>query len=368
MGPAKRLGGFAVILAILLACSKLSTSQVQLASGPQKTGALKLDGGIPYYKGWLQQDVIWIITDDERIAFKRLQNDQDRDQFIEAFWARRNPTPDSFDNPYKDEHCRRIVYANDHFGSLVPGWKSDRGRIYIMYGPPDEIESYTTRSQDKTPDVNLSSYPLEVWHYRFIEGIGEDVVIEFVDGCRCGEYSMPMAPVRDKDARFYPAKGSDGLLEGRPAPSPQPPLVGVVKTPKIKFKNLEEKVLSGFNFKTLPFDVTTDAVKATDVTSLVSLTISFRSVDIKPAEKDGSGPAKVNIFGRVTTLTGWVSEIFEATSMADNVSGPASAPATAAGTFVKTLALPNGRYQVAIAAQEANGDRWATWVQGVKVP
>jgi hypothetical protein len=240
--------------------------------------------------------------------------------------------------------------------------------MYIMYGPPDEIESYATRSQDKTLDVNLSSYPLEVWHYRFIEGIGEDVVIEFVDACRCGEYSMPMALVRDKDARFYPAKGSDGLLKDRPAPSPQPPFVGVAKTPKIKFKNLEEKVLSGLNFKTLPFDVTTDAVKATEVTSLVSITISFRSVDIKPAEKDGSGAAKVNIFGRVTTLTGWVAEIFEATSMADNVSGPASAPAAVAGSFVKTLALPNGRYQVAIAVQEANGDRWATWVQGVKVP
>ena len=176
MGPTKRQVGIAVVLTILWSCSTLSTSQAQPScAGQNKARVLKLDGEVPPFEAWLQQDAVWIITDEERAAFKLLQNDEERDTFIEAFWARRNPTPDSFDNAYKDEHYRRIVYANDHYGTGIPGWKSDRGRLYIMYGPPDEIESYSTRTQDKTPGVDPSSYPLEVWHYRYLEGIGEDV-------------------------------------------------------------------------------------------------------------------------------------------------------------------------------------------------
>jgi GWxTD domain-containing protein len=135
--------GFLIALAMLLWCSTFSTSQGQPPGASQKkAGVLKIDGGVPPYKTWLEQDVVWIITDEERAAFKLLQNDEERDIFVEAFWARRNPTPDSFDNAFKDEHYRRIVYANEHFGTAIPGWKSDRGHIYIVYGPPDGIESH----------------------------------------------------------------------------------------------------------------------------------------------------------------------------------------------------------------------------------
>jgi len=94
------------------------------------------------YKKWLDEDVGYIITDEERKAFKQLQNDEEPEQFIEQFWQRRNPDPESNTNDFKEEHYRRIAYANQHFQSGIPGWKTDRGRIYIMYGPPDEIESH----------------------------------------------------------------------------------------------------------------------------------------------------------------------------------------------------------------------------------
>ena len=94
------------------------------------------------YKKWLNEDVVYIITDEERAAFKRLQTDEEREQFIEQFWLRRDPTPDTVENEFKEEHYRRIAYANEHYASGIPGWKTDRGRIYIMYGPPDEIESH----------------------------------------------------------------------------------------------------------------------------------------------------------------------------------------------------------------------------------
>ncbi|HLK33174.1 MAG TPA: GWxTD domain-containing protein, partial [Terriglobales bacterium] len=158
------------------------------------------------YKKWLDEDVRWIITDQEREAFLKLSNDEERDQFIEQFWQRRNPTPDSLDNPYKDEHYRRIAYANEHFAAGIPGWKTDRGRMYIMYGPPDEIESHPAGgTYDRPMDEGggtTSTYPFEDWRYRYLEGIGQNIIIEFVDTCMCGDYHMTMDR-SEKDALLY---------------------------------------------------------------------------------------------------------------------------------------------------------------------
>ena len=95
------------------------------------------------YKKWLDEDVVYIISPEERNAFIHLQTNEEREQFIEAFWQRRNPDPDSPENTFKEEHYRRIAYANEHFASGVPGWKTDRGRIYIAWGPPDERDEHT---------------------------------------------------------------------------------------------------------------------------------------------------------------------------------------------------------------------------------
>ncbi len=73
----------------------------------------------------------YIISDEERKAFKNLSNDEEREAFIEQFWLRRNPNPDSPDNEFREEHYRRIAYANEHYAAGKPGWKTDRGHIYI---------------------------------------------------------------------------------------------------------------------------------------------------------------------------------------------------------------------------------------------
>src|SRR3984957_549258 len=148
------------------------------------------------YKKWLNEDVVWIITDEERAAFKQLSNDEERDNFIEAFWQRRDPPPDTEENEYKEEHYRRIAYANEHYAAGIPGWKSDRGRIYIMYGPPDENESHPSGGSYDRPTEEgggeTSTFPFEDWRYRCLEGIGQEVIIEFVDTCMCGDYHMTM--------------------------------------------------------------------------------------------------------------------------------------------------------------------------------
>lgn len=139
------------------------------------------------YQEWLEEDVRYIITDQERADFKRLTTDDQRDNFVEDFWSRRNPTPQSSENPFKEEHYRRLAYANTHFAAGLPGWKTDRGRFYIMYGPPDSIDSKSALAP-----------PTETWHYMFVEGIGRNVVLTFTDKCACGKYELSGA---DSDSR-----------------------------------------------------------------------------------------------------------------------------------------------------------------------
>ena len=182
------------------------------------------------YKKWLDEDVRWIITDEERSAFKQLSNDEERDQFIEAFWQRRDPTPDTIENEFKEEHYRRIAYANEHFPAGIPGWKTDRGRMYIMYGPADEIESHPSGGTYDRPmeegGGTTSTYPFEQWRYRYIEGVGQEIIIEFVDTCMCGDYHMTHRPFREGRAALHAqcrthtlrADGhveQDGALPGR---------------------------------------------------------------------------------------------------------------------------------------------------------
>src|SRR5258708_30326030 len=137
------------------------------------------------YYTWITRDVAYIITDEERQAFKRLQNDEEREQVVAHFWLRRDPTPDTAENEFKEEHCRRIAYANERFASGIPGWKTDRGRIYIVFGPPDEVDPHPSGGAYQRPveegGGQTTTYPFEKWRYRYIEGIGNNIEIEFVD-------------------------------------------------------------------------------------------------------------------------------------------------------------------------------------------
>jgi bla regulator protein blaR1 len=175
---------------------------VPLLAQVQKKGPAPEVGTTPYSK-WLTEDVAYIISDEERAAYRNLQSDPERGHFIEQFWLRRDPTPGTPENEFKEEHYRRIAYANDHYAAAVPGWKTDRGRIYITYGPPDEKETHPSGDA-------AQPYPYEQWLYHFIDGVGTNVMIEFIDPNRNGEFRMTMDPnLKDADAppataqRFY---------------------------------------------------------------------------------------------------------------------------------------------------------------------
>src|ERR1700721_4474625 len=168
------------------------------------------------YKKWLNEDVVYLIAPEERSAFVHLTTNEEREQFIEQFWQRRNPDPDSAENTFKEEHYRRIAYTNEHYASGIPGWKTDRGRIYIIWGAPDEIESHPTGGTYDRPmekgGGSTTTYPWERWRYRYLEGIQENVELEFVDPSGSGEYHLTMDP-SEKDALLHVPGAGLSLLE-----------------------------------------------------------------------------------------------------------------------------------------------------------
>src|SRR5215472_3139174 len=295
------------------------------------------------YRQWLTEDVTYIITPEERNAFLQLDTNEEREQFIEQFWLRRSSNPDLPDNDFKEEHYRRIAYANEHYASGIPGWKTDRGRMYIMWGPPDEIESHPTGGTYDRPmeegGGSTSTYPWETWRWRYLEGIGENIILEFVDPSGSGEYHMTMDP-SEKDALLHvPGAGlslmesmgmaskadrftrSDGTnlptaLGGTPASMDEfnrlELYAKVQKPPAVKFKDLEAIVTSRIVRDQLHFIWRTDFMKVTDDTVLVPITIQVPNSQLSFQAKEGIHTATMNIFGRVSTLTGRIVQTFEA--------------------------------------------------------
>jgi GWxTD domain-containing protein len=360
--------------------------------------ALKQELSKPYKK-WLDEDVVYIITEEERAAFKQLSNDEERDNFIEAFWQRRDPTPDTEENEYKEEHYQRIAYANEHFAAGVPGWKTDRGRIYIVFGKADEVESHPSGGTYERPmdegGGETSTFPFEQWRYRYLEGIGQEVIIEFVDSCMCGEYHMTMDR-SEKDAllmtpnaglTMYEQMGmankaqrfSGGGVE-RLGLGPQSSMLAskefdrleqffkLQQAPKVKFTDLEEAVNSKVILNPMPFDVRADFVKVTSDTVLVPVTIQMKNRDITFVNKEGVQRGTVNIFGRLSTLTGKIVQTFEDTVQVDVPAELLPRTAENASVYWKALPLRPGRYKLNVAIKDVNGDRKGLWSRSIVVP
>ena len=239
----------------------------------QRLKAYKDEVGKSYHT-WLDQDVRYIISPEEEEAFKLLGNDEERDQFIEQFWLRRDPTPDTEENEFREEHYRRIQYANEHFAAGVPGWRTDRGRIYIVWGPPDEIESHasggTYQRERSEGGGTTSTYPFERWRYRYLEGIGTEIIIEFVDTCMCNEYRFSTDPA-EKDALRDTPNGGPKLNQGMSGGDRSNSGIGgtasmggakefenleryakLTSPPPVKFKDLEEKVNTRIRYNSCP--------------------------------------------------------------------------------------------------------------------
>jgi len=354
------------------------------------------------YKTWLNQEVTYIISDEERKSFMSLSNDEERDAFIENFWLRRNPNPDSPENEFREEHYRRIAYANEHFAAGKPGWKTDRGRIYIAWGKPDNIDSHPSGGNyQRTPEEgggSTATFPFEIWHYRYLEGVGDNIDLEFVDSCQCGDYHftldrsekdallhVPGAGLtqweemnhKDKSERF---KGN-GLenLGGGPMAEQQAGKVfdrielgaKIFAPPPVKFKDLEafvseHKVLTGPIF---PFDVRTDYIKVTESMDTVPITIQIRNRDITFQTKDGVSKGVVNILGKVTTLAHKRVQTFEDTVEVTQPAELLEKSLDRQSVYWKALPLQPGLYRLDIAIKDVhNPDHIGVYGRGIEVP
>jgi GWxTD domain-containing protein len=351
------------------------------------------------YKKWLNEDVGYIISDEEKQAWKRLATDDERQQFIEQFWLRRDPTPDTEENEFKEEHYRRIAYANEHYASGIPGWKTDRGRIYIMYGPADEVESHPSGGSYNRPmeegGGETSTFPFETWRYRYLEGIGTNIMIEFVDPTMSGEYHMTMDP-SEKDALLYvPNAGltqseqmglsskndrfnrTDGTHLGtgtQPLPASMneferlEQFAKLQKPPAVKFKDLDAVVSSNIRYNTLPIKVQADYMKITDSTVLTSITIQLQRKDLQFQQKDNVATATVNIYGRITSISGRVINYFE-----DVVTVPVPADLLGkaiegSSIYQKAIPLPPGMYRLNVVCKDIVGGNMTTYPMALNVP
>jgi GWxTD domain-containing protein len=353
------------------------------------------------YKKWLNEDVIYIITPEERSAFVHLSTNEEREQFIENFWLRRNPDPDSPENTYKEEHYRRIAYTNEHYASGIPGWKTDRGRIYIMWGPADEVDSHPTGGTYERPSDqgggSTTTYPFEDWRYRYLEGLGENVEIEFVDPTSTGEYHLTMDP-SEKDALLYvPGAGltmaesmgmaskadrfnnTDGTHDAQPfggGPGRESDneftrlelYSKIQQAPPVKFKDLEAVVTSRLVRDQVKFDYRFDFLRITSDTVLVPITVQISRKQMSFQEKDGVDSASVNLFARVTSLSGRIVQTVEDTLRTDVPADQLQQSLSGFSIYQKAVPLSPGLYRLDIVLKDVNSNNVGVVNTRVAVP
>ena len=348
---------------------------------------------------WLDEDVPYIITPEERSVFLHLSTNEEREQFIEAFWARRNPDPDSPENTAKEEHYRRIAYANEHFSSGIPGWKTDRGKIYILHGPPDEIDSHPSGGAYERPPEEgggeTTTYPFEEWRYRHIEGVGDNVILEFVDNTMTGEYHLTRDPSEkdallyvpgagltipemmgesNKAARFNNTNGTHmaqslmGTTEDYDEFNMLERYVKVQQPPPVKFADLAGYSTHHLLRDQLKFDYRFDFLRITSDTVLVPITIQIPTKQLSFVEKSGVDSATLELFARITTLSERTVQTFEETL---SHSVPVSLVGQAAATSVvyqNEVPLSPGLYRLDVVIKDTTSGNVGAMSEALRVP
>jgi GWxTD domain-containing protein len=357
-----------------------------------------------YYDKWLNQDVIYIITDDERAVFSKLTTNEEKEQFIEQFWERRNPNPGKGGNEYREEHYRRIAYANAKFASGIPGWKTDRGRIYIMYGEPTEIEDHAGGGNYQRPfsegGGSTNTYPFQVWRYRHIDGIGDDILIEFVDQSWTGLYKMTMNPW-DKDMLLNVDGAGQtlgerlGLTQRNLRPGLHPGFYSDTRSmsqyglsskdmpfermlqyynlqrpPVIQHKDLQGIVETHVTYNTLPFRYALNYVRADADRAFVPITIEVenKGLDYVQEQEGAVYKARVGLYGSVTSLAGKIVAEFDDTIASEYRPEVYQQGLRQKSLYQKTLLIPVGLNKLDLVVKDMNNGNVGTVSTSINVP
>ncbi len=386
-----------VFLTIVLLLFPLAP--VTAANVPAQQDALRQEEREDYYKRWLDRDVIYIITPDEKSVFSSLTTPEEKEQFIEQFWRRRDPDPRTGHNEYKEEHYRRIAYANDHFHSGVEGWYTDRGKIYIKFGPPTSIEKNPTGTVYERRITEgggtTMTYPFEVWYYQYLEGVGNGIEIEFVDSTNTGRYEMAMRP-DEKDALFYTTNAGNTLFESLgldtralrlrrsdamrplglgddlvdPGGSPFTKLDRLYRLERPianKFNDLRTLVDTRVRYDSLPFTFRGDWFRASADRAIVNLTLRLdpRQLSFFAIPGTETKRAEVKLFARTQTLNRVVYEFEDVLSVdvaPDEVNG------LEVFLYQYTIPLKTGRYKLSLILQEEKSGKIGSAESMVLVP
>jgi GWxTD domain-containing protein len=382
---------YRIRFALLLACA------VTVVPAQKRAAKKELTSG---YTRWTQEDVAYIITDEEKKAFDQLTTDDEREQFVEQFWLRRDPTPDTIENEYKEEHYRRIAYANEHYASGIPGWRTDRGRIYIRFGPPDEIEAHPSGGSYLRPAAEgggeTSTYPFEIWRYRHLDNVGDDVMVEFVDPTMSGEYHQTMDPcekdaltnvpnagltlaeqigLSSKTARFQNTDGTHcgAPLGGRPESYNEftrlSTYTNLNRPPAVKFRDLENAIVtSRFTVDALPMQVHVDYLRVTDFSVMANVTVQFENHDLQFRTQEGLAKATVNLLGHVYTLSHRSVATFEKSIEVTPPAGLLEQASKEKSVWQAAIPLAPGRYKLEIAAKDVVSGNMEHYAVPLDVP
>ncbi len=266
---------------------------------------------------WLTEDVVYLISAEERCAFLQLSTDEERSHFIEQFWSRRSPDPTSLENSFKQAHYERIALADEKYGTQVPGWKTDRGRVYVTFGPPDSIESHRAgEKNDRSAEDGVETFPYscEVWHYRHLEGIGENVELGFVDRDGSGDYRLTLSPEAKDAPIFTPPDNVVHSKSGGVTPESAQSIelyIGPAPTPLVQFKDLEAIVVSRIVRDQVRFSHRIEFSKATNATTLARILVYLPNEQPSSPSNNGDSSTGFEVFGRISKPSGWVVETFE---------------------------------------------------------
>jgi GWxTD domain-containing protein len=391
----RRITLLVICTLILSSFSALAQSEKQKDKKPKSTQEPLSSP----YRQWVNTDVDDIITPEERKTFLALKADEEREQFIANFWDRRNPDPDSEYNEFREEHYRRIAYANEHFSSGIPGSRTARGRMYIKFGKPDQIEAHPAGGSYNRPSGEgggtTSTYPFEIWWYRYIEGVGSDVEIEFVDPTGSGEYRMANGP-DDKDALLQvPGAGktlaeilgisdkSERVVRGNRGglfgPRVKDSLfdrlardVDLQRAPRVKFNNSEllafESDYPRVIYDRLPFSLGIDFVRATETSVITSFSVQLENAELVYRDVGGIQQAKANIYARLTKVSGQRVSQFEDVVISSYPPEALSHGQQARSIYQKKLVLAPGTYKIELVVSDVTSGRKDIIRQGFAVP
>lgn len=371
---------------------------------PPKSDRQRQEESVDYYKKWLEEDVTYIISSDEREVFRNLTTSQERDRFIEQFWLRRDSNLASTENDYKIEHYRRIQYVNDHFHAGIPGWKTDRGRIYILFGAPDRKESHPAGGwyQRKAYEGggSTSTFPFEIWEYRHIEGVGSDIELEFVDPSASNLYRLTLDPQEKDEFLHVPGMGltfremvdpnfggrkspdrvlgrrSQGLLEHagiveRAKDHPfqkQELMLKIGNAPAIRYGDLREMVRTAITFGELPFDALTSFVRIDADDSLVALTVLLDNSKLAFEPFAGGLRSTLQIYGLIRTLTRRVVFEFDDDIQAHYERAEVEGVRNRTSGYQRKVILKPGRYKLDLIIRDTVSGRAGTRTVAIHVP